>query len=87
VAGVGEAIAQIDNATQENAALVEEATAAARSLQEQSSILTEKVNVFRLTGAAGVARAPGRSGAVAAAGANDGETEWTRRRLAGARGG
>jgi methyl-accepting chemotaxis protein len=57
VAGVGEAIAQMDNATQENAALVEEATAAARSLQEQSEILTDKVNVFRLEGAApGTAR-------------------------------
>jgi methyl-accepting chemotaxis protein len=82
VAGVGEAIAQIDNATQENAALVEEATAAARSLQEQSSILTEKVNIFRLTAAA---PAPLRLGSAAAAGASaDAESEWARRRRAGA---
>ncbi|MFO1425973.1 MAG: methyl-accepting chemotaxis protein [Steroidobacteraceae bacterium] len=56
VAGIGEAISQIDNATQQNAALVEQATAAARSMQEQASLLASKVAVFQLdAGAAGLA--------------------------------
>jgi methyl-accepting chemotaxis protein len=42
------AITQIDEATQQNAALVEEAAAAARSMQDQAASLTEAVSVFRL---------------------------------------
>ena len=37
----------MDQATQQNAALVEEATAAARELQSQAGTLTEAVSVFR----------------------------------------
>jgi len=42
------AITHIDEATQQNAALVEEAAAAARSMQDQASALTQAVSVFRL---------------------------------------
>jgi methyl-accepting chemotaxis protein len=41
-------IAQIDNVTQQNAALVEEASAAAGSLQEQSQTLAEAVKIFQV---------------------------------------
>ena len=40
-------ITQMDESTQQNAALVEEATAAARELQSQAGTLTEAVSVFR----------------------------------------
>jgi methyl-accepting chemotaxis protein len=43
-------VVQMDDATQQNAALVEEAAAAARALQEQAAGLTEVVGVFKLDG-------------------------------------
>jgi methyl-accepting chemotaxis protein len=43
-----QAIAQIDSMTQQNAALVEQASAAAGSLQEQSHTLAEAVRLFRV---------------------------------------
>jgi methyl-accepting chemotaxis protein len=46
VAQVGEAITQMDQATQQNAALVEESAAAADSLQAQASQLVRAVAVF-----------------------------------------
>jgi len=48
---VNTAISQMDQVTQQNAALVEEAAAAAASLQEQASGLTSAVSIFRLHGA------------------------------------
>ncbi|WP_146009812.1 methyl-accepting chemotaxis protein [Janthinobacterium sp. ROICE36] len=45
---VNQAVLQMDQVTQQNAALVEEAAAAAASLQEQAHTLTELVGVFRL---------------------------------------
>ncbi|MBS7779754.1 methyl-accepting chemotaxis protein [Acidovorax sp. CCYZU-2555] len=48
VAQVGEAITQMDQATQQNAALVEESAAAADSLQRQAQDLVQAVAVFRL---------------------------------------
>ncbi|MBW9107449.1 methyl-accepting chemotaxis protein [Paraburkholderia phenoliruptrix] len=45
---VTQAIAQIDKVTQQNAVLVEEAAAAARSMQEQAAGLTQAVSVFKL---------------------------------------
>jgi methyl-accepting chemotaxis protein len=45
---VNEAISQMDHATQQNSALVEEAAAAAGSLQDQASKLAQVVSVFRL---------------------------------------
>ncbi|WP_312238927.1 methyl-accepting chemotaxis protein [Stenotrophomonas sp.] len=44
---VNQTVAQMDDATQQNAALVEEASAAARLLEEQAAELTEAVAVFR----------------------------------------
>lgn len=48
VAQVGEAITQLDQTTQQNAALVEESAAAADSLKLQSTQLVEAVAVFKL---------------------------------------
>ncbi|MGH8807013.1 MAG: methyl-accepting chemotaxis protein [Noviherbaspirillum sp.] len=45
---VNQAIIQIDNVTQQNAALVEEAAAAASSLQDQARNLSMVVSVFKL---------------------------------------
>ncbi|MBZ8141853.1 methyl-accepting chemotaxis protein [Rubrivivax gelatinosus] len=50
VGQVGEAVAQMDRATQQNAALVEESAAAAESLRTQARQLVETVAVFRLAG-------------------------------------
>ncbi|MDO8413111.1 MAG: methyl-accepting chemotaxis protein [Gallionellaceae bacterium] len=44
---INKAITQMDEVTQQNAALVEEASAAAASLQEQAVNLTQTVNVFK----------------------------------------
>jgi methyl-accepting chemotaxis protein len=57
---VNQAIGQMDQVTQQNAALVEEATAAAQSLQDQAGKLAEVVGVFKLSGmqAARVVAAP-----------------------------
>lgn len=48
VAQVGEAITQMDQATQQNAALVEEMAAAAGSLKSQAQELVQTVAVFKL---------------------------------------
>jgi methyl-accepting chemotaxis protein len=45
---VTRAVGDIDNATQQNAALVEEAAAAAQSMREQSGRLTQAVSTFRV---------------------------------------
>ena len=50
VAQVGEAVTQMDQVTQQNAALVEEMAAAASSLQNQAQDLVQVVSVFRLGG-------------------------------------
>ncbi|PMS18563.1 methyl-accepting chemotaxis protein [Trinickia dabaoshanensis] len=51
------AITQMDEVTQQNAALVEEATAASKSLEDQGRVLTDSVAFFRIDGAArGMAR-------------------------------
>lgn len=49
---VNQAIAQMDEVTQQNAALVEEAAAAAESLQDQAAQLVDAVSVFRVDGRA-----------------------------------
>jgi len=49
---VSQAISEMDNVTQQNAALVEEASASAASLEEQAARLTEAVGAFRLQQAA-----------------------------------
>ena len=48
---VGQAIAQMDSVTQQNAALVEEAAAAAQSLEQQATTLISAVTVFKLNDA------------------------------------
>ena len=45
---VSQAVTEMDNVTQQNASLVEEASAAASSLEEQAARLTQAVAVFRL---------------------------------------
>ncbi len=47
---VGTAVTQMDEVTQQNAALVEQATAAAQSLDDQARKLHDEVNAFRLPG-------------------------------------
>ena len=49
---VGQAVSQLDQVTQSNAALVEESTAAAESLKAQAASLVQEVSVFRLPGGA-----------------------------------
>ena len=46
---VGDAVSQLDQVTQQNAALVEESAAAAESLRLQAARLTEVVGVFKLS--------------------------------------
>ena len=52
------AISQMDSVTQQNAALVEEAAAAADALQQQAENLTEAVSIFKLQGQPAVAALP-----------------------------
>jgi methyl-accepting chemotaxis protein len=47
---VNQAIMQMDDVTQSNAALVEQAAAAAQSLQDQAGLLVNVVNMFKLSG-------------------------------------
>ncbi len=63
ISQVGDAVNQLDQVTQQNAALVEESAAAADSLSQQAAKLAETVAVFNLSahlrsGAPGLARAP-----------------------------
>ncbi len=51
--GIGQvnvAVTQLDQMTQQNAALVEESAAAAESLKDQASRLTEVIKIFRING-------------------------------------
>ncbi|KRG48820.1 methyl-accepting chemotaxis protein [Stenotrophomonas beteli] len=57
---VNQVVVQMDQVTQQNAALVEEATAASRALEEQAHALTTSVAVFKVEGAA-VSAAPRRA--------------------------
>jgi methyl-accepting chemotaxis protein len=64
VAQVGEAIGQMDQVTQQNAALVEESAAAAESLKQQAQQLVQAVAVFKLSqhgGAVSSTPAPARA--------------------------
>ena len=49
---INQAITQMDEVTQQNAALVEQAAAAAEALQDQAAHLAQVVSVFKLDGAA-----------------------------------
>jgi methyl-accepting chemotaxis protein len=67
---INSAITQMDEVTQQNAALVEEAAAAAGSLQDQSGVLAQLVGTFKLDQAkpraAAAPAAPARAPAAAA---------------------
>lgn len=52
IAQINQAIMQLDNVTQQNAALVEEAAAAADSLNQQAVRMVEVVSTFKLAGTA-----------------------------------
>jgi len=54
---INQAITQMDEMTQQNAALVEQAAAAAESMQEQSQKLAEAVSIFKLDDDHGAAAA------------------------------
>lgn len=49
ISQINQAITQLDHVTQQNAALVEEAAAAAESLNQQSARMVEVVSVFKLS--------------------------------------
>lgn len=55
---VSQAVGQMDQVTQQNASLVQEASVAAASLEEQASRLERAVAVFRLAGMANTAALP-----------------------------
>ncbi|RVT83719.1 methyl-accepting chemotaxis protein [Inhella crocodyli] len=54
---IGQAVQQLDQVTQQNAALVEESAAASESLQHQARSLAQAVSVFRLAGDGDAGRA------------------------------
>ncbi len=54
VTQISQAVAQLDNSTQQNAALVEESAAAAQSLENQAQQLVQTVAIFTLAGDAAV---------------------------------
>ena len=49
IGDVSEAVIQLDQSTQQNAALVEESAAAAASLKQQTRLLIEAVSSFKLS--------------------------------------
>ncbi|HLT43962.1 MAG TPA: methyl-accepting chemotaxis protein, partial [Luteimonas sp.] len=64
---VNQAITQMDETTQQNAALVEQATAAARSMEQQAGQMVQAVSVFRSQRAQQAPSASSRASAAAAA--------------------
>jgi len=64
---VNQAITQMDEVTQQNAALVEEASASARSLEEQAGGLAHAVSTYRISGESAAAAATPAVAAPAAA--------------------
>lgn len=54
---INQALAQMDQVTQQNAALVEEAAAAAQALQEQARLLSDAASVFKVAEQPSAARA------------------------------
>src|SRR5476649_1778535 len=78
IAEVNQAVGQMDDVTQQNAALVEQAAAAAESLQDQTVKLSQAVSVFKIDE---MAPPPGRS-ALAHIGAGDAKADAAERRAA-----
>jgi methyl-accepting chemotaxis protein len=54
IAGVNDSISQLDQMTQQNAALVEQSAAAAESLRDQADRMKQAVAVFKVSGQASV---------------------------------
>jgi hypothetical protein len=52
---VNNAVSQMDNVTQQNAALVEEASAASKSMEQQSSTLVSQIGYFRRSDGSSIA--------------------------------
>jgi methyl-accepting chemotaxis protein len=76
VGQIGDAVSQLDQVTQQNAALVEESAAAAESLKHQAAALAEVVSVFKLSGETGarpVSHFQGGNGVTASATRRDAE--------------
>jgi len=73
---IHQAISQMDQSTQQNAALVEEAASAAVSMQESAASLAERVSVFRIGGTLGP-----KSTGVSSRAAQHGATQPYRMRL------
>nr|WP_284603016.1 hypothetical protein [Dickeya dadantii] len=48
ISQIAQAVSELDTTTQQNAALVEESSSAANSLEEQSRMLAQAVSVFHL---------------------------------------
>jgi methyl-accepting chemotaxis protein len=67
IAQVNTAVSQLDQMTQQNAALVEQSAAAAQSLREQAARLAETVQVFQVEAAAMPAHGPKMAMALPAA--------------------
>jgi len=63
---VNRAIAQMDEMTQQNAALVEQAAAAAQSMREEAGTLAQSVAVFTMAGALAPSAPPRRAPAIPA---------------------
>ncbi len=61
IAQIGEAVTQLDQTTQQNAALVEESAAASQNLQYQTKELVDTVSIFKLDPEAGSEPAPRRA--------------------------
>ena len=61
IAQVNDAVVQMDQVTQQNAALVEQAAAAAAGLQDQTTHLVQALAVFKLSDKHQVAAAPVRA--------------------------
>ena len=64
---ISQSVTQLDQMTQQNAALVEQSTAASESLREQALQLTRAVSQFKLHGGAAASAQPGGLPAAAAA--------------------
>ncbi|MEL4013610.1 methyl-accepting chemotaxis protein [Dryocola clanedunensis] len=75
---VGQAINEMDNVTQQNASLVEEASAAAVSLEEQAARLTAAVGIFRLNAQSShkVAKPEGKIARLKAVKAVENDDNW-----------
>jgi methyl-accepting chemotaxis protein len=63
IADVNHAVGQMDDMTQQNAALVEQAAAAAESLHEQTVNLSQAISIFKIEGAEPFAATPAAAAA------------------------